>query len=71
VTDQFTGKAKEFWDNMPMAAKTMVLNNVWCVKCVKVTTIVHYSGSIKKGDLVLKGKCQRCCGDVARVVENE
>jgi len=70
MTDQFTDKAKHLWDKMPMAEKTMILNNVWCVGCSKVTTIVDYSGSVKKGDLVLNGKCQRCRGDVARLVES-
>lgn len=46
--------------------------NVFCANCVDdhVTTIVDYKVFILSNyDLLLKGKCQRCNHDVARVLE--
>ena len=45
--------------------------NVWCSHCAKVTTIVHYTGKVKGGDLILEGECERCGGKVVRLIENE
>jgi hypothetical protein len=47
------------------------LNNVWCVNCSETTGIENISGKVEKGILVLNGKCTRCGGPVARVIENE
>jgi len=49
----------------------MVLNNVWCGKCLKAVTIVKYTIEGNEFDLVLKGKCKTCGNDVARVIEAE
>ncbi len=71
MADIFSLDAKRIWDAIPTRHKTQILNNVWCVHCAKVTTIVRYSGRMEGGNLVLEGECERCGGKVARLIENE
>jgi len=71
MSDIFTPNARKIWEATPMNHRTRVLNNVWCGTCRKLTTIVHYSGQLKGGDLVLEGECERCGKAVARLIENE
>ena len=70
MLDQFTKPALRFWKSWDDRAKTLVLNNVWCVSCRKGTTIVRFTGRIERADLILEGECIRCGGSVARVVES-
>lgn len=46
-----------------------ILNNVWCVNCMKTTSMGEVVGRVEKGMLSLKGVCTRCSGLVARIVE--
>jgi len=71
MASKFPPNARRLWDLVLPYQKTQILNNVWCSHCANVTTIVHYSGKVEDGDLVLKGECERCGGKVARVIENE
>ena len=71
MTNTFSLDAKRLWDTVPPFYKTQILNNVWCSHCSKVTTIVHFTGKVERGDLILEGKCERCGGQVARLIENE
>lgn len=68
---QFTTLARKRWDSMPANIRQRLLSNVWCVQCRHETTITHISGTIKGGDLLLEGKCVKCHGGVARVIEGE
>ena len=36
----------------------------------KMTTITNFTGRVERGDLVLKGTCSTCGGDVARLIES-
>ncbi|MEI6846693.1 MAG: hypothetical protein WCK32_01450 [Chlorobiaceae bacterium] len=66
---QFSQKAAEFWADIPMEYRAQILVNVFCSQCRDAVEIVDYSGSIVKGDLLLKGKCATCGHQVARLVE--
>ena len=66
---QFTAQAARRWAALGGRTQTLLLNNVWCVRCSKTTTIVRFTGRIERGDIVLKGRCIHCDGPVARVVE--
>ena len=61
-------------DNFPFAIagdiQIKILNNVWCVRCRKGSSIGNLTGKIESGMLVLRGICTKCGGDVARVIEN-
>jgi hypothetical protein len=69
MSGKFTGQAKAFWDAIPPQAQEKLLNNVWCVHCSKVTTITDFEGHMEKGDLILRGRCAVCGGQVGRLVE--
>ena len=71
MTGKFSPRAKRVWEGMAPTLKTQILNNVWCNHCTKMTTIVHYTGKVDGGDLILEGECERCGGKVARLIENE
>ena len=67
-----TPKARAIWEAIPGNVQIKILNNVWCVNCKKTSGIGgNVSGKVSKGMLVLHGKCTRCGGGVARVIENE
>ena len=64
-----TTLAKKFWNNLPSQTKIKILNNVWCGGCQASTSIAVEMMSIKGGDLLLEGKCTKCNGRVARLIE--
>ena len=68
---QFTPEAARKWAELGDRLQTSILDNVWCVKCRKPTTIVRFTGRMEQGDLVLEGRCIRCDGSVARLVEGD
>ena len=65
----FTLPAGHRWESIPADIRQCLLANVWCGQCRHEVTITNFSGAIKSGDLVLVGKCAKCHGDVARVIE--
>ncbi len=67
----FTPNAYRLWEALPPHTKTKILSNVWCGHCTKMTTIVNYSGRVIQGDILLEGKCQKCGGKVARIIEKK
>lgn len=71
MTDEpvFTAPAARRWSELGGSLQTQLLNNVWCVKCRSGTTIVHYTGKMEHDNLVLEGRCIKCGGRVARVIE--
>ena len=66
-----TAQARKLWEAIPGDVRVKLFNNVGCVDCRKTTGICEVSGSVKKGMLVLTGKCTTCGGKVARVIEND
>jgi len=67
----FTPKAKKIWEAIAGDIQVKILNNTWCVHCVKGSSIGNLIGKIESGMLVLRGVCSHCGGPVARVIENE
>ena len=65
----FTRPARQRWNAIPADIRQRLLSNVWCGQCHRGTTITHFSGTIKGGNLLLVGQCAVCQGDVARVIE--
>ena len=66
-----TPLAKKFWDSIPGHIQVKILNNVWCSTCQKGSSIAVKTMKIEKGDLIIHGKCTKCNGEVARLVEGE
>ena len=71
MTSEFTSKARAMWDTIPQQSQEQILKNVWCVHCSGATTITDFKGTVEKGDLILRGSCVNCGGDVARLIEGE
>jgi len=63
-------KAKTMWEKIPPSIRLKLLNNVYCTSCSKMRGIGRVNGSVVKGDLVLRGVCTDCTGDVARLIES-
>lgn len=58
------------WNMISAAIQKKLLDNVFCHKC-EVTTIVDYTIENAGSDIVLQGKCAKCGGKVARLIECE
>lgn len=65
----FTPQALKHWEAIPGEIRQRLLRNVWCAHCSKEVTITHFTGRIQRGDLILTGHCNKCQGEVARVIE--
>lgn len=65
----FTEPARRRWNAVPADIRQRLLSNVWCAHCSDETTVTDVAGNIRRGDLVLTGRCGRCGGEVARVIE--
>jgi hypothetical protein len=65
----FTPQALKQWEAIPGEIRQRLLRNVWCAHCSKEVTITHFTGRIQRGDLILTGHCNKCQGEVARVIE--
>ena len=63
-------KAAQKWAKLPRNIQGLLLTNVFCSAC-GVTTIVEYTLQDDKFGVLLKGKCQKCGLNVARLVEDE
>ncbi|MBE7526160.1 MAG: hypothetical protein HS120_00305 [Burkholderiales bacterium] len=66
----FTRPARQRWKTIPADIRQRLLANVWCGQCRHEVTITSFTGTIKGGSLLLEGKCAKCHGDVARVIES-
>lgn len=57
------------WYQISEEIRTKLLANVFCGKCF-VTEIKDYVIEDLKNGILLKGKCAKCNGNVARFVED-
>ena len=62
-------KAMQKWNKVPKEFQQKIIDNVFCGKCF-VTTIVDYNIEDDMFGIILRGKCKKCGGNVARVVED-
>jgi len=69
MKETFTPQAKKRWESIPRIHRERIIRNVWCGGCMGSTTIVDYTGQIKKEDLILRGICATCGHKVARLIE--
>lgn len=63
-------KAAQKWSKIPKKFQEKIIHNVFCSNC-GATTIVDYTMENDRFGILLKGKCNTCGGNVARLVENE
>ena len=61
--------ALEIWSRLSKDQRNAILTNVFCHQC-KLTSIKDYLIEKSGPDIVLRGKCSKCNGPVARLVEN-
>lgn len=62
--------AEEKWKKIEKENQDLILTTVFCRKC-GMTTITDYTIENDLSDMVLRGKCARCGGKVARFIEGE
>ena len=65
----FTPEARQLWAKVPEEIREKLLANVYCSWGCMTTTIVDYHGFCERGTVVLQGRCKRCNGEVARVID--
>lgn len=71
TAEGFTPAAQKFWDELEPKARVRLINNAFCFSCNAETGIGNASGSMEKGNLILKGICTRCGEPVARLIEGD
>lgn len=64
-----TPQAKKRWEAISPDIRMKLLNNVWCGRCGKTTSIGKIEAKVEQGDLILSGVCTKCGGPVARLLE--
>jgi len=69
--DLFTPEAAQQWEKIPQCVQERILANVWCGRCLGSVAIVLEVAEMVGEDLVFRGKCRNCAGNVCRVVELE
>lgn len=62
-------KAIKKWNQIPIEMQNKLIDNVFCGKC-GVTTITDYAMTNDKYGVLLEGKCKKCDGPVARLIED-
>ncbi|CAH2713819.1 hypothetical protein BACCIP111895_00973 [Neobacillus rhizosphaerae] len=61
--------ANKKWISIPIEIRRKLERNVWCVSCGDVVQIERYTVKDLSTGIVLEGKCKKCGGDVARVID--
>lgn len=63
-------KAIRKWKKLPPNIRSLLVSNVFCATC-QLTTIVDYSIKEDRHGILLVGKCEKCGGPVARLIEDD
>ncbi len=66
---KFDKKAMNKFNQIPDDIKSKILSNVYCSICKDTVKIVDFEATMDGIDLVLKGKCEKCSNNVARLIE--
>ena len=62
---------KQKWEAIPKEFKERIIFNVWCSHCGDVVEILDYKVYSAGRDILLRGRCAVCGGEVARLVEQD
>jgi len=62
-------KAMKMWNELPDDFRKRVIENEYCITCRSDTSIVDYSITDDKGNILIKGKCAKCGSILIRVVD--
>lgn len=68
-SQDFSAVAQRIWSSIDAGMQIRILNNVWCSNCRGSCAMELLEGRVRRGELVLSGRCVTCGGNVARVVE--
>jgi len=66
---KFDKKAMQKFNEIPDDVKPKILSNVYCAQCKDIVKIVDFEAKMDGEDLILNGKCEKCSGNVARLIE--
>jgi len=67
---KFDKKAMQKFNQISDDVKSKILSNVYCSKCRNTVKIVEFETTMDGEDLILKGKCEKCLANVARLIED-
>ena len=68
---KFTSKARERWDKISNDNRAILLDNVWCGKCLDSVSMILENAKVKTNLLILEGVCKICGSKIVRVIEPE
>jgi len=66
---KFDKKSMKKFNEIPDDVKSKILSNVYCSHCKDTVKIVDFEAKMDGEDLILTGKCEKCSGNVARLIE--
>jgi hypothetical protein len=69
ATPSFTPTARKPWDAIAAAHQERILDNLFCTRCSCSVRMVHFTGTVKRGDIRLEGQCATYGHTVIRIVE--
>ncbi len=65
----FSEDAWQLWESISPEIQRKITANVWCSFCHQAVEIKDYGGRVEGLSIVLTGRCKKCDGPVARVIE--
>ena len=65
----FSPDARERWNNIPPDVRLLLADNAYCEACKQQSSIKNIGGSVKDGDLILRGNCTKCGNEVSRRID--
>ena len=69
IWESFPLDARLAWMEFSPDEQEAVLDAAWCPSCLKSTPFEVVGGKLVDAGLSLTGRCQRCGGEVGRLVE--
>ena len=62
-------KAMKKWNQISSDRQPKLLSNTYCSRCKDTVKIVAFKVTLNNNDLILKGKCENCSGNVVLLIE--
>ena len=69
MAQKIDNPAEAKWNRLPEEIRSKLLANVFCSQC-HLTEIIDYVIEDNSQGILLRGKCAKCNGNVARLVED-